>query len=114
MVFVAGSADSRNSLAGTAGAGRRQPELFLALQRWTLVTDRMLDPPTFTTYAERVRGISANVFGNELNPGPWFGVACRLGGRVRQPDATLRSQVLVLIADSVSSPPLIVNTVCSP
>ena len=30
-----------------------------ALQRLMLVTDRMLAPPTFTTYAEPVRGISA-------------------------------------------------------
>ena len=75
----------------------------MALQRLMLVTDRMLAPPAFTTYAEPVRGISARAVGNELYPGPWREVASRLGGIVRQPDVTVPLQVLVLIADSVSS-----------
>ena len=114
MVSVAGSTDIRNSLSGTLAAGRRQPVVSPALQRLMLVTERMLAPPTLTTYAEPVRGISPKAFGEELNPGPWSGVACWLGGLVRQPDVTVPRQVLVLIADSVSSPALTVNTVCSP
>ena len=67
---MAGSTDIRYSLYGTLTVGRRQPVVSVVLQRLMLVTDRMLAPPTFTMYAEPVWGISAEVFGNELNPGP--------------------------------------------
>src|SRR6516165_3384101 len=51
--------------------------------------------------------------GNELYPGSWREVACWFGGRLAQPDVTVPWQVRVLIADSVSSPALAANTVCS-
>src|SRR5215831_3890852 len=57
--------------------------------------------------------MSANAFGNGLYRGPWSGAAFWFGGRVRQPGVTAPLQVLVLIADSVSSPVLMANTVCS-
>src|SRR5215468_5490961 len=113
MVLVAGSAEIRNACSGTLGASARQPVALAALQRPMLVTDRMFLPPMLITYALPVPGTSVKKFGNELNPGPWSGVACWFGGRLRQPDVTLRPQVLVLVADSVSSPWLTVNAVCT-
>ena len=80
---MAGSADSRYSPSGTAGASARQPVVLVALQRRMLVTDRMFRPPMFTTYAVPVRGMSAKPPGNELYPGPWREVARRFGGRLR-------------------------------
>jgi hypothetical protein len=113
MVFVAGSAEIRNACSGTLGASERQPVVSAALQRLMLVTDRMFAPPALTTYSLPVQGASVKKVGNELNPGPWSGVACWFGGRVRQPEVTLPWQVLVLIADNVSSTWLMVNAVCT-
>ena len=59
-------------------------------------------------------GRSANAVGNCTYPGPRSGSACSFGGRIAQPDVTFPSQVLVSIADSVSSNSLTANTVCSP
>src|SRR5215469_1675432 len=115
MVLVAGSTESRNSGSGTAGAGRRQPVVLVALQPPMLVTDRMFLPPTFTTYVVPVWGMSANAFGPGLYRGPWSGAVARwAGGGWRQPDVAVPLQVWVLIADSVLSPWLTANTVCSP
>jgi hypothetical protein len=56
---------------------------------------------------------SVNEVGNCAYPGPRSGSACSFGGRFAQPEVTVPAQVLVLIADSVSSNLLTANTVCS-
>src|SRR6516164_2842013 len=80
MVSVAGSTDSKNSGSGTLGASMRQPVVLVALQRPMLVTDRMFVPPTFTTYAVPVRGMSVKKFGPGLYRGPWSGAVARSAG----------------------------------
>src|SRR6516162_2585095 len=115
MVTVAGSMASKNSGSGTLGASMRQPVVLVALQRLMLVTDRMFLPPTFTTYAVPVCGMSANAFGPGLYRGPWSGAVARwAGGGWPQPDVAVALQVRVLIADRVLSFWLTANTVCSP
>src|SRR6516164_5607910 len=115
MVSVAGSTDSKNSGSGTLGASMRQPVVLVALQRPMLVTDRMFVPPTFTTYAVPVRGMSVKKFGPGLYRGPWSGAVARsAGGAWRQPAVAVPLQVRVLIADRVLSFWLTANTVCSP
>jgi hypothetical protein len=111
-VSVAGSTDIRNSWSGTLGAGRRHPVVSVALQLPMLTTDRMSAPPTLARYAVPVSGISANAFG--LNPLAGLKVACSLGATVPQPEVTVASQVVVSIADKVSSPWLMAKSVCRP
>src|SRR5215831_18154298 len=101
MVLVAGSAEIRNACSGTLGASARQPVALAALQRLMLVTDRMFLPPMLTTYALPVRGTSVKKFGKELNPGPWSGVACWFGGRLRQPEVTRALHRAPLMTDTV-------------
>src|SRR5215469_16024061 len=113
MVFVAGSADIRNSPSGAVGASARQPEVLTALQRPMPVTDSTFGPPGPTTYAVPVPGTSAKAPGPDTNPGFCTGAARSFGGRVPQPEVITAPQVRVSIADSVSSPALTANTVCS-
>src|SRR5215469_2727063 len=108
-VPVARSTEIMNSCWGTLGGRTRQPEVFVALQRLTLTTDRIGAPPTFARYAVPVAGISANAFG--LPPGLASEAARWFRATFGQPDLARPSHVLVLISDNVLSPWLIVNAV---